>query len=153
MVLVRGTTIDDITHSIRGYNLFQETRNDSAGFYEELARRYTQDAETFISFANDNKKNIAQIERAYYGVITDAIEGGYAFNIDPDDYAIEISVQDGASYNDILSQALEIEETIIRFYTDAAEQSKSLMADVPRNFTLIAKKRNNRIPALKSLAK
>ena len=32
-----------------------------------------------ISFAKENKKNIANIERVYYGVITDAIEGSYAF--------------------------------------------------------------------------
>jgi hypothetical protein len=31
------------------------------------------------------------------------------------------------------------------------EQSKHLMADVPRNFTLVAKKRNERIPKLKAL--
>ena len=84
-----------------GITFSKKLENESAGFYEELARRYTQDAETFVSFAKDNKKNIAQIERSYYGVITDAIEGGYAFNIDPDDYTIKSAVQDGASYNDI----------------------------------------------------
>ena len=121
-------------------------------FYEELAQRYTKDAGTFLSFARDNKKNIAQIERAYYGVITDAIEGSYAFNIDPDEYTFEIAIPEGASYADILSQAEEIEERIIKFYSDAAEQSKSLMADVPRNFTIIARKRNSRLSQLASLA-
>lgn len=136
-----------------GISFAKKLENDSASFYEELAQRNTKDAETFLSFARDNKKNIAQIERAYYGVITDAIEGCFAFNIDPDDYTLKVAIQDGASYTDVLGQAVEIEEKIIKFYSDAAEQSKSLMADVPRAFTLVAKKRNNRIPELKSLIK
>jgi hypothetical protein len=50
-----------------------------------------------------------------------------------------------------LSRAEEIEVKIVKFYSDAAEQSKALMADVPRNFTLVAKKRSNRISKLQSL--
>jgi rubrerythrin len=134
-----------------GITLAKKLENDSAGFYEELAQRYTKDAETFLSFAKDNKKNMVQIERAYYGVITDAIEGGYAFNIDPDKYIFKTTIPDGAKYADVLTQAAEIEEKIIRFYSDAAEQSKSLMADVPRTFTMVAKKREARGPKLKAL--
>ena len=48
--------------------------------------------------------------------------------------------------------ALAIEDKIIGCYNDGAEQSKSLLADVPRNFKIVARKRNNRIPRLKSLA-
>jgi len=44
-----------------------------------------------------------------------------------------------------------IEERILNFYKVAAEQSKHLMADIPRSFTLVAKKRNERIPTLKAL--
>ena len=46
---------------------------------------------------------------------------------------------------------MEIEEKSIEFYSAAAEQSKSLMADVPRAFAIIAKKRDNRRAILKSL--
>ena len=53
---------------------------------------------------------------------------------------------------DALAKALEIEDKIMRFYSDAAEHSMSLMADVPRNFVIIAKKRRNRIEKLKSLS-
>ena len=136
-----------------GITFAKKLENDSAQFYEELAQRYTEDAETFLSFTQDNKKNIVQIERAYYGVITDAIEGCFAFNIDPDDYALKVALQDGANYADVLGQAVEIEKKIIKFYSDAAEQSKSLMADVPRAFTLVAKKRENRLVKLGSLLK
>jgi hypothetical protein len=44
-----------------------------------------------------------------------------------------------------------MEEKILKFYYVAAEQSKHLMADVPTNFTLVARKRNERIPKLKAL--
>ena len=99
----------------------------------------------------ENGKNVVQIERAYYGVISDAIEGCFAFNINPDEYTFKTELTDKASYSDALDKAVEIEDKIIKFYSDAAEQSKSLMADVPRSFTIVARKRNNRIPELKSL--
>jgi hypothetical protein len=44
-----------------------------------------------------------------------------------------------------------MEEKISKFYGIAAEQSKHLMADVPGNFTLVAKKRKEGIPKLKAL--
>ncbi len=136
-----------------GITFAKKLENDSADFYENLAQRNTQDAEAFLSFARDNKKNITQIERVYYGVITDAIEGCFAFNIDPDDYTLKTAVQDGANYADVLDQAVEIERKIIKFYSDAAEQSKPLMADVPRAFMMVARKRENRIEKLGSFLK
>ena len=134
-----------------GITLARKLENDSAEFYETLAQRYAKDSEGFLAFAKENKKNIVQIERAYYGVISDAIEGCFAFNIDTDDYALKIDIHDGADYADVLAQAIKLEETIIKFYTDAAEQSKSLMADVPRAFLLVAKKRAGRISKIKEL--
>lgn len=56
-----------------------------------------------------------------------------------------------ASYSEALDKAVEIEERIIKFYLDAVEQSKSLMADVPRGFTLIARKGGSREAKLRSL--
>jgi len=134
-----------------GITFAKKLENDAAEFYESLAQRNTRDAEAFLSFAKENKKYIDQIERAYYGVITDAIEGGFAFNIETDDYALRVDIQEGADYADILEQATEIEKTIIKFYSDAAEQSKSLMADVPRAFMMIARKRESRITRLAAL--
>jgi rubrerythrin len=125
--------------------------DESARFYQSLAQRYTQGKDIFLSFAIENKKNIVQIERAYYGVITDAIEGCFAFDVEPDAYAVKTTLAGAASYSDALGKAIELEEKIGRFYSDAAEQSKSLMADVPRAFTLIARKRSDRGAKLRSL--
>jgi len=129
----------------------RKIENESAKFYEDLSQRYGKDVDVLLSFAKENGKNIVQVERAYYGVITDAIESCFAFNINPDDYAFETKVAEGASYSDALRKAVGMEEKIIKFYSDAAEQSKALMADVPRAMAIIAKKRDNRKAMLKSL--
>ena len=129
----------------------KKLENESAKFYEDLSQKYSKDEDVFLSFPQENRKNVVQIERAYYGVITDAIEGCFAFDIEPDGYMFETDLTENASYSDALSRALEIEEKMISFYSDAAEQSKSLMADVPRAFMLVAKKRANREPKLRSL--
>ncbi|RLC62120.1 MAG: hypothetical protein DRI01_07395 [Chloroflexi bacterium] len=119
-------------------------------FYESLSQRYSKGKDVFLTFARENRKNIVQIERAYYGVITDAIEGCFAFNMNPEEYTLETELAEEASFSTALDKAVEIEEKMIKFYSDAAEQSKSLMADVPRAFTLIAKKRESRESKLKS---
>ena len=132
-------------------SLAKEFENESAKFYEELSRRYPGDADILLSFAGEDGKNIVQIERAYYEVISDAIEGCFAFNIDPDEYIFKTELPEKIGYSDALGKAIEMEEKIIKFYFDAAEQSGSLMADVPRAFKMVAKKRSNRRPQLESL--
>ena len=129
----------------------KKLENEAVKFYENLSQRYAKDVDVLLSFAKENGKNIVQIERAYYGGITDAIEGCFAFNINPDDYVFKTELAEGASYSDALDRAVEMEEEIVKFYSDAAEQSKSLMADVPRAFIMVAKKRGNRVAKLRSL--
>jgi rubrerythrin len=132
-------------------SLSKELENESAKFYQELSQRYEKGKDLFLSFANENGKFIKQIERAYYGVITDAIEGCFAFDLDPQEYAVKPDLSKDASYSEAVKRAIEIEEKMIKFYSDGAEQSKSLMADVPRAFKMVAKKRSDRLSTLKSL--
>jgi rubrerythrin len=129
----------------------KKLEEDSAEFYKVLSQKFVQDKDVFLSFAKENEKNIVQVERAYYGVITDAIEGCFAFNIDPAEYSLKTELAEKDSYSKALNNAIEIEKKIIKFYSDAAEQSKSYMADVPRAFKMIAKKRGNRQLTLNSL--
>jgi len=129
----------------------KKLEEDCARFYEDLSQRYSKAEDVFLPFVKENQKNIVQIERAYYGVITDALEGCFAFNLNPDEYTLKTELAEEASYSDALDKAVEIEEKMIKFYSDAAEQSKSLMADVPRAFVMVAKKRDNRRAMLKSL--
>lgn len=132
-------------------SLSRELENESAKFYEELSKRFEKDKDLFLTFTKENAKYVTQIERAYYGVITDAIEGCFAFDLNPADYQVKATLSKEASYSDALKEALAMEEKILKFYQIAAEQAKHLMADVPRNFTLVAKKRNERIPKLIAL--
>jgi len=127
----------------------KKLEEDSAKFFKDLSQRYTKDGYIFLSIVKENKKNVIQIERTYYEVISDAIEGCFAFDINPDDYAFNTELQRNTSYSDALNQAVEMEKQIIKFYSDAAEQSKSLLADVPRAFAIIVKKRSSRIQKLR----
>ena len=129
----------------------KELESESANCYESLSQKYAKDEDVILSFAKENGKNIVQIERAYYGVITDAIEGCFAFSLSPHEYTLETGLADNESYSHALSQAIEMEDRIMRFYLDATEQSKPLMADVPRAFTMVAKKRDDRKARLRSL--
>jgi len=132
-------------------SLAKKLENQSSEFYKNLAETVAEDKDVFLSFVEENGKFVTQIERAYYGVITDAFEGCFAFNINPDDYELNIELTSEMDAAQALKRALEVEEKIVDFYNDAAEQSKSLMADVPRTFKLVAKKRNNRQAKLRSL--
>jgi hypothetical protein len=129
----------------------KKLEEDSAKFYKDLSQRYVKDEDIFLSFVKENKKNTIQVERAYYGVISDALEGCFSFNIDPDEYPFETELSEKARYSEALERAIDIEENIVKFYSDAAEQSKSYMADVPRAFRLVAKKRGNRTLTLKAM--
>ena len=129
----------------------RELENESTRFYQELSEKYAQDKDVLLSFAEENWRNVKQTERAYYGVITDAIEGCFAFSLDSDDYRFEATLGEKASYSDALDKAVEIEEKMVRFYSDAAEQAESLLADVPRTFMMIAKRRNTRRVKLRGL--
>jgi hypothetical protein len=132
-------------------HLSRELANGSAKFYEKLSKKFEKDKDLSLAFAKENTKYVTQIERAYYGVITDAIEGCFAFDLNPEDYQVKAAPPLSASYPDALKEAIAMEERILKFYHVAAEQSKHLMADVPRNFSFVAKKRNERIPKLKAL--
>ena len=55
------------------------------------------------------------------------------------------------SYANVLEGVIKIEEKIRKYYIDSAEVSKSLMADIPRVFERIAKKRDKRKISLKVL--
>lgn len=125
--------------------------SDGAEFYESLALHHGEGRDTFLAFVRENKKNITEVERAYYSVITDAIEGCFSFDMETAPYTFDKEVPAPGEYQAMLARALDIEEKITGFYLDAAEQSGKLMADVPRVFKLVAQKRNSRISKLKAL--
>ncbi len=132
-------------------SFIRKLEEDGARLYTRLSGQSTGDGEALLALAGENQKNIVQVERAYYGVISDAIEGTFAFDIDTEEYDLDDDPHDDVSYGDGLKRALVQEEKTRRFYLDAAEQSRSLLADVPRVFTLIARKRSGRAAKLTEL--
>lgn len=129
----------------------KELEENSTKFYENLIKKYPQNKETFLSFIKENKKNIILVQRVYYEVITDAIEGCFSFKgLDTDNYKFKTELTENIRYSNVLKMAIKAEEKVQRFYLDAAEESKSLMADIPRVFERIAKKRDKRKIQLES---
>ena len=126
---------------------------DSAAFYEKMAEKYPKAKEIFFTFSKENNKYTTMIERAYYGVITDAIEGCFAFSVETGKYTFAKEPAKQLGYTDALNQAIDMEQKLILFYTDAAEQSKAFMADVPRTFLIVARKRKDRKDKLGALLK
>lgn len=126
---------------------------DSAAFYEKMAAKYPKAKEIFLSFSKENSNYATMVQRAYYGVITDAIEGCFAFSVETDKYEFRREPAKETTFADTLNQAIDMEQKLISFYTDAAEQSKAFMADVPRTFLIVAKKRKGREDKLRALPK
>jgi hypothetical protein len=141
-----------IIHTMaEGITLAKRLETDSAAVYEAMAKAYPDKAEAFQALAKENKKNITNTERVYFGVISDALEGCYSFNLEADDYKVGAAPAKGAALAKAVDQTVKMEEMIQKFYTQAAEQSKELMADLPRSFAIIARKRGERIAKLKEL--
>jgi rubrerythrin len=124
---------------------------------EQIARLYEAMSgdeaakETLTALAAESRKNAKQIERVYYEVITDALEGCFAFRIDRDAYPVERLAHGLGNARLGLGEALAVEKKAQEFYSVAAQQSGALLADIPRLFTSMAKKREDRISKLKAM--
>ena len=126
--------------------------NDSASFYRNYAEKYPGLESTFLSWHKENTKFEKNIKRTYFGVITDTLESNYAFQgLDTDDYNFETQLPEDVDSSEAVKKACEIEETIKNFYLKAAQLSEGHMADIPRLFRKIAKKREERCQTLESL--
>ena len=130
----------------------KKMEGESAAFYDRLAQQFAAQGEIFRSFAAQNRRNSTEIERAYYSVITDALEGGFAFNLDIDQYASPPALPDAMPLADATREAIAVEDRILSLYAEAIAQSKTLMADIPRAFEIAARKRKDRRQKLDLLA-
>lgn len=128
----------------------EKLEDNSSKFYEELAKKYTEGKETFLAFAKESRMNKVLVTRTYQETITDAIEACF-IQINLSEYLAETTLKEGMSYHDALKKALELEEKASKFYLDAAERSKSLLATIPRAFRKVAERRNDHKLKLKSL--
>lgn len=125
----------------------------SAALYGELSARYPEQAKLFSRCAKDCAKHQTQLVRTYQETVTDALETGFSFEgIVLRDYAVETALPGGSDLAADLAVAVALEEQAIAFYEIVAERSASLLATIPRAFLRVAKKRQQRLDALKELA-
>ena len=135
-------------------NFISEIESTSSALYLTCAERYPQLKGKFLSLATENQKFEKMVEQKYFGVITDAIEASFCFELlDTGDYNVEVVLPENATPLEVLRMTLEIEQTIINFFLKAAEVSTGLMADIPRVFRKIAEARRERCLALEALGK
>ncbi len=123
---------------------------ESAKLYEGWAGKHDEIKEAFSSFVIENKKHEANVRRAYYSVISDALETGFSFKGLKGDVAFP-QIGDEAMIYEILKVSIDLEQEIQTFYLKAADLSKSLLADVPRAMERVAKIRNQRKEKLQRL--
>lgn len=130
-----------------------KSEEDGADFYEQLAVKYPNGREAFLSFSKENRKNKVTVERAYYGVISDALEACFSFKegLNPATYTVTTGLAEGASYADALRAAIERETKLQELYRESAKLSEGLMADVTRAFKQMAKRREDRLAKLNAL--
>ncbi len=133
MVLVKLNTASAII------SFTKKLEEDSAILYEELASLDKERGEMLLSFAKENRDNKTIVERAYYGVISDQVESSFFGELDSEEYGI-----DAEKIPPDLSGIMEIEETIQRFYLDAAKRLRSFLPDVSNAFKRIVKRRRKR---------
>jgi len=145
-----GSRLSEQTTCSAIISFAEKLESNSSKFYEELAEKSEENKETFLAFAKEGMKNKVLVTRTYQETITDALEACF-IQIDLSNYLAETTLKEDMSYLDALKMAIELEEKASKFYFDAAEQSKSLLATIPRAFRKVAEKRQNRKPKLKSL--
>jgi rubrerythrin len=144
--------IGEINTASAVMGLARKLEEDGAKFYTALSEVHPEKSEIFLALAKENIRNITLIERTYYSVISDALEGCFSFSMFPEEYTLKVELKPQGSLAEALATATGMEAQVIRFYARAAEQSKSLLADLPRIFAQVAQKRESRKASLASLA-
>ena len=130
-------------------SLLRLRENETAEYYDRLVKATPELSQMLAGLARENRTNVVAVQRAYNNVISDALEGGYAFDIDSKDLDLVLPKSDSISGG--VEAAIEMETAMARAYSIAADQSHALLPDVSRAMSLIAAKRQARIEKLKAL--
>ncbi len=129
----------------------KQLEDESRVLYERVSERRPDWQPALAPYIKENKRNVGSIDRAYIGVVSDALDTQFAFEgIDTDDY--ELATDLPGSPVEVVAVLAANEDTIIAFYRAAGDSSRDLLADVPRAFDRIASKRSRRTVELKALA-
>ena len=130
----------------------QNLEEQSLKFYEELAQKFAEYRETFLSFIKESKTNKVSIMRSYQETVTDAFETGFSFKgLNLSEYAVDPKILKNNDIADALEKAIELEDKTSRYYSVVAQKSKGLLATISTDFARISEKRRKRKPILESL--
>ena len=124
---------------------------DSATLYEQWGKLHESLRASFEAFTKANKKNEQRVKRAYYSVVSDALETGFCFK----DLRADIVVPEfskGASVSEVLNLAVRVEKEIRDFYVKAANSSRALLTDVSRQMDKVSQERTKRVEQLLAMA-
>lgn len=133
-------------------NLVEKSEDNAIDFYQKLAQKYPENKETFLSFAEESRKNKVFVVRTYRETISDALEACFSFEgLNPKDFEAEATLSENTSLTEALKMAIELEEKASKFYIKVADMSKNLLATLPAAFKKVAEKRNSRRQALELL--
>lgn len=130
-------------------SLLRLRENESGEYYEQLGRSIPEHSAMLKSLAQENRANVVAVQRAYNNVISDALEGGYAFDMDSKD--LDLTLPKSDSFSSAVQAAVAMETAMARVYSIAADQSRALLPDVSRAMSIIAAKRQARIQKLIAL--
>jgi rubrerythrin len=143
VALVLRTTSQIISYHTR-------LEEESAEAYKALAQRYPDHREVFNKLADENQRHMARVEKAYRFGVTDAYEVGItSTQLDSGKYQLEEYT--GESFSEDLATALRNEETMIRFFLDAAKTSGELLPDLLDTFDYLVKRKKRRVELLRGL--
>jgi hypothetical protein len=131
-------------------SLIRRLEEETASFYDRLSKQ-GRDGELWQSYVKDNRQNFKTVERAYYNVISDALDGTFAFDIEDAGLLLDLDWSASQPYRQAIEKAINAEKKIADLYSLAPKQSQSLLPDVSRAMKTIGQKRKTRIDRIEAL--
>jgi hypothetical protein len=128
---------------------YQSIEEQNANIYNVMAKSYPKYKEVFNKLGKESLEHIDITQRAYREGVTDAFEVGFLANpIDPEKYLILEPIGNFEENVRVLSLN---EETIIKFYLDAASNSSRLLPDLSETFERLIKRKRRNIEKLREI--
>lgn len=130
-----------------------ELEERAAAFYETLAEieGCSKVRETLLEMAEQNRKRKGLLVSTRQENVTEMVLEPIT-DLKAEDYLVETDLLQPSSCAQALSKALEVERRAQRFYTDAGEKAKHLLAGVARTFARLAREKAGRIQQMETLA-
>lgn len=117
--------------------------NETAEFYETVCRTHSDLRSMVEAFSNENRKFETRVKRAYYSVVSDALETGFSFQGVSEDVVVP-RIDPSAGPADILKMSHDLETRIQELYESASASSKVLLPDVSRAMAQVVRSREKR---------